>query len=124
MSHEIPQIARRYAFAQVQLGHLGEAEAALASAAQRDPQDEAVQALYAPVLQKRGQPQKAKAALDAGIAVDPFDPELHDVYLRVAKDLKDDALEKREEISPTIALGRKPRPQTPAGFEGAERSEG
>ena len=124
MTREIPQIARRYAFAQVQLGHLGEAEAALSSAALRDPQDEAVQVLYAHVLQKKGQPQKAKAALDAGIAVDPFDPELHDVYLRVAKDLKDDALEKREEISLAIALGRKPRPQTPAGVEAKDRSEG
>jgi tetratricopeptide (TPR) repeat protein len=124
MPREIPQISRRYAFAQVQLGHLGEAEAALATAAVRDPQDEAVQALYAHVLQKKGQPQKAKAALDAGIAVDPFDPELHDVYLKVAKDLKDAALEKREEAALAIALGRKPRPQAPAGFEGAEQSEG
>ena len=119
MSREIPQIARRYAFAQVQLGKLGEAEAALASAAQRDPQDEAVQAIYAHVLQKRGQPQKAKAALDAGIAVDPFDPELHDVYLRVAKDLKDQALEKREENALAVALGRKVKPAAP-GYEGAE----
>jgi tetratricopeptide (TPR) repeat protein len=119
MSREIPQIARRYAFAQVQLGKLGEAEAALASAVQRDPQDEAVQALYAHVLQKRGQPQKAKAALEAGIAVDPFDPELHDVYLRVAKDLKDQALEKREENALAVALGRKPKPAAP-GYQGAE----
>jgi tetratricopeptide (TPR) repeat protein len=119
MPREIPQIARRYAFAQVQLGHLGEAEAALASAAQRDPQDEAVQALYAHVLQKRGQPQKAKAALDAGIAVDPFDPELHDVYLKVAKDLKDQALEKREENALAVALGRKAKAAAP-GYEGAE----
>ena len=119
MSREIPQIARRYAFAQVQLGHLGEAEAALASAAQRDPQDEAVQALYAHVLQKRGQPQKAKAALDAGIAVDPFDPELHDVYVRVAKDLNDQALTSREENALAVALGRKAKPAAP-GYEGAE----
>jgi predicted Zn-dependent protease len=119
MSREIPQIARRYAFAQVQLGHLGEAEAALASAAQRDPQDEAVQALYAHVLQKRGQPQKAKAALEAGIAVDPFDPELHDVYVRVAKDLKDQALTSREENALAVALGRKARPATP-GSEGVD----
>ena len=124
MSREVPQIARRYAFAQVQLGHLGEAEAALASAAQRDPQDEAVQALYAHVLQKRGQPHKAKAALDAGIAVDPFDPELHDVYVRVAKDLKDEALARREENALAVALGRKVQPAAP-GYEGAETgSEG
>jgi len=122
MSREIPQIARRYAFAQVQLGHLGEAEAALASAALRDPQDEAVQALYAHVLQKRGQPKRAKEALDAGIAVDPFDPELHDVYLRVAKDLKDPALEKREEDALAVALGRKVKAAAPGGLEGAERS--
>jgi tetratricopeptide (TPR) repeat protein len=119
MPREIPQISRRYAFAQVQLGHLGEAEAALASAAQRDPQDEAVQALYAHVLQKRGQPQKAKAALDAGIAVDPFDPELHDVYVRVAKDLKDEALASREENALAVALGRKTKAAGP-GPEGPE----
>jgi len=119
MPREIPQIARRYAFAEVQLGHLGEAEAALASAAQRDPQDEAVQALYAHVLQKRGQPQKAKAALDAGIAVDPFDPELHDVYVRVAKDLKDQALASREENALAVALGRKTK-AAGAGPEGTD----
>ncbi|MFL5277997.1 MAG: peptidase MA family metallohydrolase, partial [Myxococcales bacterium] len=123
MSHEIPQVARRYAFAQVQLGHLGEAESALSSAAQRDPQDEAVQVLYAHVLQKKGEPQKAKAALDAGIAVDPFDPELHDVYLRVARDLKNPALEKREEEALAIALGRKVK-AVPGGLEGAEKSMG
>jgi tetratricopeptide (TPR) repeat protein len=123
MSHEIPQVARRYAFAQVQLGHLGEAESALSSAAQRDPQDEAVQVLYAHVLQKKGEPQKAKAALDAGIAVDPFDPELHDVYVRVAKDLKNAALEKREEEALAIALGRKVK-AAPGGPEGAEKRMG
>jgi predicted Zn-dependent protease len=123
MSHEIPQVARRYAFAQVQLGRLGEAESALSSAAQRDPQDEAVQVLYAHVLQKKGEPQKAKAALDAGIAVDPFDPELHDVYIRVAKDLKDPTLEKREEEALAIALGRKVK-TAPSGLEGAGKTMG
>jgi predicted Zn-dependent protease len=122
MPREIPQISRRYAFAQLQLGHLGEAEAALASAAQRDPQDEAVQALYAHVLQKRGQTQKAKAALDAGIAVDPFDPELHDVYVRVAKDLKDQALEQREENALAVALGRKTKAAGPGPEGGAPGS--
>jgi predicted Zn-dependent protease len=107
----------------VQLGHLGEAESALASAAQRDPQDEAVQVLYAHVLQKRGQPQKAKAALDAAISIDPFDPDLHDVYVRVAKDLKNPALEKREENALAIALGRTVN-AAPGGLEGAEQSTG
>ncbi|MFL5360908.1 MAG: hypothetical protein ACJ78U_08075, partial [Myxococcales bacterium] len=69
------------------------------------------------------EPQKAKAALDAGIAVDPFDPELHDVYVRVAKDLKNPALEKREEEALAIALGRKVK-AVPGGLEGAEKSMG
>src|SRR5207302_5824206 len=96
LSREVPLLARRYAFAQIQLGRLGEAESALAGAVLRDPQDEAAQVLYARVLSKRGEHGKARAALDAGIAVDPFDPELHDVYVAVAKELKDDALLERE----------------------------
>src|SRR3989442_10180247 len=84
LSREVPMLARRYAFAQIQLGRFGEAESALAAAVSRDPQDEAAQVLYARVLSKRGEHGKARAALDAGIAVDPFHPELHDVYVAVA----------------------------------------
>jgi tetratricopeptide (TPR) repeat protein len=108
LSREVPLLARRYAFAQIQLGRLGEAESALAAAVTRDPQDEAAQVLYARVLTKRGEHGKARAALDAGIAVDPFDPELHDVYLAVAKELKDDALLEREKRALALALGERP----------------
>jgi len=108
LSREVPLLARRYAFAQIQLGRLGEAESALAAAVTRDPQDEAAQVLYARVLTKRGEHAKARAALDLGIAVDPFDPELHDVYMAVAKELKDDALLEREKRALALALGERP----------------
>ena len=108
LSREVPLLARRYAFAQIQLGRLGEAESALAAAVSRDPQDEAAQVLYARVLAKRGEHAKARSALDAGIAVDPFDPELHDVYMAVAKELKDDALLEREKRALALALGERP----------------
>ena len=98
-------LARRYAFAQIQLGRLGEAEGALAAAVARDPQDEAAQVLYARVLEKRGELAKARGALDAAVAVDPFDPELHDVYVAVAKGLKDDVLLEREKRALALALG-------------------
>jgi len=108
LSREVPLLARRYAFAQIQLGRLGEAESALAAAVSRDPQDEAAQVLYARVLTKRGEHARARAALDAGISVDPFDPELHDVYVAVAKELKDDALLEREKRALALALGERP----------------
>jgi tetratricopeptide (TPR) repeat protein len=111
LSREVPMLARRYAFAQIQLGRLGEAESALAAAVARDPQDEAAQVLYARVLEKRGEYAKARSALDAGISVDPFDPELHDVYLAVAKGLKDDALIEREKRALSLALGERPAPK-------------
>ena len=111
LSREVPLLARRYAFAQIQLGRLGEAESALAAAVSRDPQDEAAQVLYARVLEKRGEYAKARSALDAGISVDPFDPELHDVYLAVAKGLKDDALIEREKRALALALGERPAPK-------------
>ncbi|HEX9602548.1 MAG TPA: tetratricopeptide repeat protein [Myxococcales bacterium] len=111
LSREVPLLARRYAFAQIQLGRLGEAESALAAAVSRDPQDEAAQVLYARVLEKRGEYLKARSALDAGISVDPFDPELHDVYLAVAKGLKDDALIEREKRALALALGERPAPK-------------
>jgi thioredoxin-like negative regulator of GroEL len=108
LSREVPMLARRYAFAQIQLGRFGEAESALAAAVARDPQDEAAQVLYARVLEKRGEYAKARSALDSGISVDPFDPELHDVYLAVAKGLKDDALIEREKRALALALGERP----------------
>lgn len=108
LPREVPLLARRYAFAQIQLGRLGEAESALSAAVSRDPQDEAAQVLYARVLEKRGEYAKARAALDLGISVDPFDPELHDVYVAVAKGLKDDALVEREKRALALALGERP----------------
>src|SRR5207237_7257842 len=47
MPLEVPQVARRYAYSEIQLGHYAEAEEALRSAAERDPEDEAVQSRYA-----------------------------------------------------------------------------
>ena len=115
LPREIPLLARRYAFAQIQLGKLGEAESALAAAVARDPQDEAAQVLYARVLEKRGDFMKAKVALDAGVAVDPFDPELHDVYVAVAKGLKDNALLDREKRALAVALGEQAPKDTKEG---------
>jgi tetratricopeptide (TPR) repeat protein len=120
LPREVPQIARRYAFAQIQLGRFGEAESALESAVARDPQDEAAQALYARVLQRRGEAQKARAALDAGIAVDPFDPDLHAVYVDVAKALKDDALLAREQRALQLSAGRIEPAPAPAPKEGTQ----
>ena len=102
-------MARRYAFSQIQLGHYSEAEEALRSAAERDPEDEAVQSLYAQALLHGKKYEKAKIALDNGIAVDPFDPDLHAVYVAVAKELKDGALEKRERTAYELASGRGPQ---------------
>lgn len=105
LPREVPQIARRYAFSEAQLGHWGEAEEALRSAVERDPEDEAAQALYAHVLFKRGSLDKARAALDNGIAVDPFDPDLHATYVAVAEGLKDSALIEREKRAYALATG-------------------
>jgi len=80
----------------MQLGRFAEAEEALRGAVEHDPDDEAAQALYARVLLKRGALDKARLALDNGIAVDPFDPDLHATYVEVARGLKDAALEERE----------------------------
>jgi len=72
---------------------------------ERDPEDESAQALYAHVLLKRGALDKAKVALDNGIAVDPFDPDLHATYVEVAKGLKDAMLEERERKAFALAAG-------------------
>ena len=107
MPQEVPVIARRYAFSQAQLGKWAEAEEALAKAVARDPEDEAAQALYAHVLLKRGALDKAKRALEDGIAVDPFDPDLHSTYIEVARAGKDQALEEREKNAFRLATERK-----------------
>jgi tetratricopeptide (TPR) repeat protein len=105
LSREVPQLSRRYAFSEMQLGHFAEAEEALRPAVERDPDDEAAQALYARVLVKRGALDKARVALDNGIAVDPFDPDLHATYLEVARGLKDPALEERERKALALSAG-------------------
>ena len=122
LHREVPLIARRYAYAQIQLGRLGEAESALQAAVARDPQDEAAQVLYARVLEKRGEYAKARTALDFGISVDPFDPELHDIYVAVAKGLKDQALLARETHSLALAAGV-PAPPAPAAKDTKEGSQ-
>ena len=105
-AQENPLLARRYAFSQVQLGNFAEAEEALRSAVERDPEDEAAQALYGRVLVKRNALEKARIALDNGIAVDPFDPDLHATYVEVARATKDKALEERETKALALASGR------------------
>lgn len=106
LPREEPLIARRYAFSQAQVGHWAEAEEAVRSAVERDPEDEAAQALYAHVLLKRGVLDKARAALENGIATDPFDPDLHATYVEVARQLKDKPLEERETSAFALATGR------------------
>ena len=105
LPREVPQISRRYASAQMQLGRFAEAEEALRAATEKDPDDETAQALYGRVLLKRGALDKARVALDNGIAVDPFDPELHATYLELAKALKDPALEERERKALALSAG-------------------
>jgi tetratricopeptide (TPR) repeat protein len=96
LTREVPQLSRRYAFAQLQVGKLDEAESALATATRHDPEDEAAQVLYAHVLVKRSAFDKARAAVEQGIAVDPFDPELHALGVAIARGLKDPKLEEQE----------------------------
>ena len=90
----------------LQIKKVDEALSALVGATATDPTDEAAQSLLARVYVLRGEWQKARAALDAGIAVDPFDPELHATYLSVARGLNDPALEKREQRMLALAVGR------------------
>jgi len=105
LAQEVPLVARRYAFAEIQLGHWFEAEEALRSAVERDPEDETAQALYARVLVKQDKLDKARSALEQGIAVDPFDPDLHATYVEVARGLKDKALEEREKKAYALSAG-------------------
>ena len=105
MTSEQPLVARRYAFAQIQLGKWAEAEEALKSAVARDPEDETAQALLGHVLVKRGDFAGATVALDNGIASDPFDPDLHATYIAAAQGLKDAPLEERERKAFALATG-------------------
>ena len=109
LPEEVPLIARRYAFAEIELGRYGEAEAALSSAVLRDPEDEAAQVLYAHVLNKRGAFDQARVALDQGIAQDPFDPQLHALYVETARGLKDEKLVQQEQRALALASGAKAR---------------
>jgi tetratricopeptide (TPR) repeat protein len=106
LARDIPQVTRRYAFSEAKIGHYAEAEAALAKAAETDPDDEAVQVLYGAVLKELKKYEKAKVALDNGIAVDPFDPELHRIYREIALALKDKPLEEREQKALELASER------------------
>lgn len=104
---EVPVVSRRYAFAQLQLGNLKEAEDALQGATRKDPQDEAAQVLLARVFVARQANEPARAALEAAVSVDPFDPELHDAWIGLAKNLKDDKLAAREKRALLLSLGKK-----------------
>jgi tetratricopeptide (TPR) repeat protein len=108
LSQENPHLARRYAFAQAQLGNWAEAEEALRGATERDPEDETAQALYARVLVKRGSLEKARTAVELGLAVDPFDPDLHATYIEIAQGLKDKKLEEQEKRAYALSTGANP----------------
>ena len=96
LPRDIPTISRRYAFSEARMGNYAAAESALARAVEADPEDEAAQSLYGAVLKELKKFDQAKIALDKGIAVDPFDPELHLVYEQLARTLNDNALAERE----------------------------
>jgi len=106
LPRDIPQVARRYAYAEASLGHWDAAESALAKAVEVDPEDEAAQVLYGKVLKEQKKFEKAKIALDNGIAIDPFDPDLHSIYVEVAKSLKDKPLQEREQKALQLAETR------------------
>lgn len=106
LREEVPFVSRRYALAQLAIGKLDEAEAALAAATAQDPQDEAAQALYAKVLAGKGALDRARAALDAGLSIDPFDPDLHGTYVLVATKLNDQPLLEQEKRAFALARGQ------------------
>ncbi|GAC1341046.1 MAG: hypothetical protein NVSMB23_12110 [Myxococcales bacterium] len=116
---EVPVVARRYAFAQLQNGKLAEAEEALKAATGKDPGDESAQVLLAQVLIARSQADGARAALEAAVAEDPFDPELHAAWIALARLDKDAALEARERRALALCTGRKPPEAKPPGGESA-----
>ncbi|HEY2029678.1 MAG TPA: tetratricopeptide repeat protein [Myxococcales bacterium] len=103
---EVPIISRRYAFAEMKLGHFPEAEQALKKAVEREPDDETTQALYAHALIARKAWPEAREAIESGIAQDPFDPDLHASYVEVARGLSDKPLEEREKNALALAMGR------------------
>ncbi len=103
---DIPQVSRRYAFSEARVGNYPAAERALAKAVESDPEDEAAQALYGRVLLELKKFAKARTALDCGIAIDPFDPDLHNIYVEVAKALQDKPLEERERKAYELAQSR------------------
>ena len=104
----VPALSRRYALACLQIKKLDEALEALVGATTTDPTDEASQALLGRVYVTKGDFRKARTALDAGLAVDPFDPDLHATYVQVAAGLNDKELEAREKKMLAIAIGRAP----------------
>jgi tetratricopeptide (TPR) repeat protein len=103
---EVPLISRRYAFAEMKLGHYAQAEEALSKAVEREPDDETSQALYAHALIARKAWPEARAAIEAGIAQDPFDPDLHASYVEVARGIEDKSLEEREKSALQLAMTR------------------
>jgi tetratricopeptide (TPR) repeat protein len=117
---EVPVVARRYAFAQLQNGKLAEAEEALQAATRKDPGDEAAQVLLAKVLIARNQAGGAAAALEAAVAEDPFDPELHAAWIALARMLQDKALETREKRAFALCTGRKVAGGETAPSDGAK----
>ncbi|HXN54689.1 MAG TPA: tetratricopeptide repeat protein, partial [Myxococcales bacterium] len=117
---EVPVVARRYAFAQMQNGKLAEAEEALQGATRKDPGDEAAQVLLAKVLIARNQSGGAEAALEAAVAEDPFDPELHAAWIELARMRKDKALEAREKRALALCTGKKAPGGETAPPEGAK----
>jgi tetratricopeptide (TPR) repeat protein len=117
----VPALSRRYALACLQLHKLDEALAALIGATTTDPQDEAAQALLARVYLQRKDFDKAGAALEAGNAVDPFDPELHATWLEVAAGKGDAELRKRERNA--FSLAARGVPDGAAAIESTEKTE-
>jgi tetratricopeptide (TPR) repeat protein len=103
---EVPVVSRRYAFAEMKLGHYAQAEEALSKAIEREPDDETSQALYAHALIARKAWPEARAAIEAGIAQDPFDPDLHASYVEVARGIGDKSLEEREKGALQLAMTR------------------
>ena len=106
LKDSVPALSRRYAMACLQIKKVDEALEALVGATTADPQDESAQALLGRVYVTKGDFTKARAALEAGIAVDPFDPDLHASYVDVAVGLKDKPLEERERNMYALATGR------------------
>jgi tetratricopeptide (TPR) repeat protein len=117
---EVPVVARRYAFAQLQNGKLAEAEEALQAATRKDPGDEAAQVLLAKVLIARNQAGGAGAALEAAVAEDPFDPELHAAWIALARMIQDKSLEARERRALALCNGMKAPGGETAPAEGAK----